>query len=196
MLNGKRESTDGSLPNSGAGRSPRPQPNERQTTNFSSPPIPKFSYQQTATLDAPPAKAFEPIRRIGGETGWYYGDWLWRLRGAMDLLCGGYGFKVQRRDRDQVVVGDMVDCMRVVAYEPDRRLLFAVNMKVWGAAFLEFEVEGGPHGSRIRITAIFDPEGWLGWTYWHLSYPLHRVIFAGMLRRIVTLARRSANTAS
>jgi uncharacterized protein DUF2867 len=144
-------------------------------------------------VDAPPELAFEPIRRIGGQTGWYYGNWLWRLRGAMDVLCGGYGFNAGRRDWDQIEVGDTVDCMRVVAYEPDRRLLFAVNMKVWGAAFLEFVVEGVPKGSNIQITAIFDPEGWVGWLYWHLSYPLHKVVFAGMLRRISAIASESAN---
>ena len=39
-------------------------------------------------VDAPPAQAFAPIRRIGGATGWYFGDALWRLRGWLDRRAG------------------------------------------------------------------------------------------------------------
>jgi uncharacterized protein YbjT (DUF2867 family) len=40
-----------------------------------------------------PARAFAPIRRIGGSQGWYWGNALWRLRGFLDLLAGGVGVR-------------------------------------------------------------------------------------------------------
>ena len=140
---------------------------------------------RVAHVDAPPAQAFAAIRRIGGATGWYYGNWLWRLRGAVDILVGGVGIRRGRRALDGLSVGDTLDWWRVEAFEPDRRLRLAAEMKVPGRAWLEFEVDGEATGSTIRQTAMFDPVGLLGLLYWYALYPLHSVVFAGMLRGIV-----------
>jgi len=133
----------------------------------------------------PPREAFEPIRRIGGETGWYYGNWLWRLRGFLDLLVGGVGVRRGRRDPRTVVPGDALDFWRVEAFEPDRLLRLSAEMKLPGRAWLQFEVEPDPEGSVVRQTALFDPRGLLGLAYWYALYPLHQLVFAGMLRGIV-----------
>jgi len=154
----------------------------------------EYVYVRTAMVDVGPAHAFEPIRRIGGDTGWYYADWLWRLRGALDLLIGGNGFRKGRRDPDVLRVADAVDFMRVVAFEPNRRVLFAVEMRLAGGGYLEFEVDGTQSSSVIRVTALYDPEGIIGKAYWHLCYPLHVLVFRGMMRRIVELARAAADT--
>ncbi len=138
----------------------------------------------TVDVSIPAHKAFAPIRRIGGQTGWYYGNWLWWLRGAMDRLVGGVGMGRGRRDTENLTVGDTVDCWRVVEFEPDRRLRFEADMKMPGRAWLEFEVQDAPQGSTITQTAVFDPRGTLGLIYWVLLYPVHRLIFDGMLRRI------------
>ncbi|MCC6862790.1 MAG: SDR family oxidoreductase [Bryobacterales bacterium] len=135
-------------------------------------------------VDAPPGKAFRPIGRIGGATGWYYANWLWKLRGALDLLAGGAGLRRGRRDPDGLRVGDVVDCWRVEAFEPDRRLRLAAEMKLPGRAWLEFEVTGDAAGSTIRQTATFDPLGLAGRAYWYAVYPLHQFVFQGMLRGI------------
>ncbi len=142
---------------------------------------------RTARVDAPPAAAFAPIRRIGGASGWYYGDWLWRVRGFIDLLLGGVGLRRGRRDPETPAVGDALDFWRVEAYEPDRRLRLAAEMKVPGRAWLEFEVrpDDGGDGSTIRQTAEFDPVGLSGLAYWYGIYPLHGRVFGGMLRGIV-----------
>jgi len=132
-----------------------------------------------------PAEAFKPIRRIGGETGWYYADWLWRLRGFLDLLVGGAGLRRGRRNPERLLPGDTVDFWRVEAFEPDRLLRLAAEMKLPGRAWLQFEVEEDCAGSIIRQTSIFDPVGLLGLLYWYALYPLHSLIFAGMLRGIV-----------
>lgn len=148
----------------------------------------RFIDSRTVVLSVPPSKAFAPIRRIGGETGYYYGKVLWSLRGAVDSLFGGAGFRRGRRDPENVEVGDIIDSWRVEAYEPDRRLLLRSEMKLPGRAWLEFDVEGKEGYSTLRQTAIFDPVGFSGQLYWYSLYPFHRMIFAGMLRGIANAA--------
>jgi Protein of unknown function (DUF2867) len=140
---------------------------------------------RVAQVSAPPAQAFAAICGIGGATGWCYGDWLWRLRGGLDVLVGGVGMRRGRRALDSLSVGDTLDWWRVEACEPDHRLRLAAEMKVPGRAWLEFEVNGEATGSTIRQTAMFDPVGLLGLLYWYSLYPLHHVVFAGLLRGIV-----------
>jgi len=144
---------------------------------------------RTATVAVPPDEAFAPIRRIGGRTGWYYGDWLWSLRGFLDLLCGGVGIRRGRRDPETLCVGDALDFWRVELYEPPRRLRLHAEMKLPGRAWLEFEVTGSEQGSTIRQTAIFDPIGLSGLLYWYGIYPLHQFVFAGMLRNLARAAQ-------
>ena len=132
----------------------------------------------------PPVAAFAPIRRIGGTTGWYYGDWLWRTRGFIDLLFKGVGVRRGRRHPEWLRVGDTVDWWRVEVIEPNQRLRLVAEMRLSGRAWLEFEVTGDTHSSEIRQTAIFDPVGVTGLAYWYLIYPLHQLVFAGMLRGI------------
>jgi len=147
---------------------------------------------RVAEVAVPAEEAFRVIERIGGRTGWYYGDWLWRVRGAIDLLVGGVGMRRGRRDPNHLRVGDTVDCWRVEAIEPGRRLRLAAEMKLPGRAWLDFEVTDSPDGpaagSRIRQTAQFDPIGVLGRVYWYAVYPVHALIFGGMLRRLAARA--------
>jgi len=147
-------------------------------------------------VDAPPATAFAVIERIGGATGWYYGDWLWRLRGWLDLLAGGVGMRRGRRDPEALSVGDPLDCWRVEAIEPDRRVRLLAEMRLPGRAWLEFETQPADSGTRIRQTAIFDPLGLSGLAYWYLVYPLHKLVFAGMLAGIARAARRRSQPAT
>ena len=147
---------------------------------------------RTARVDAPPERAFAPIQRIGGRTGWYYGDRLWRLRGFLDLLVGGVGVRRGRRDPVNLRVGDAVDFWRVEGLEPDRRLRLQAEMRLPGRAWLEFEVAEDGQGSTIRQTAVFDPMGLFGLAYWYALYPLHALVFRGMLREITQAAKRSA----
>ena len=148
---------------------------------------------RTTMVAVPPEQAFAPIRRIGGKTGWYYGNWLWTLRGFFDLLSGGVGVRRGRRDSEHLHAGEPLDFWRVEIYEPPKRLRLYAEMKLPGRAWLEFVVEPAnaepkSQETTIRQTAIFDPSGLGGLVYWYALYPVHRWIFAGMLRAIAAQA--------
>jgi hypothetical protein len=143
---------------------------------------------RTVTVPVPAATAFAPIRSIGGKTGWYALNWLWRVRGYLDLLFGGVGLRRGRPHPTQLRMGDPVDFWRVEVLEPDRRLRLAAEMTLPGRAWLEFEVTSDGPSSTIRQTAIFDPLGWRGLAYWYLLLPVHKLVFRRMLRGIARAA--------
>jgi uncharacterized protein YbjT (DUF2867 family) len=145
---------------------------------------------RTCEVALPPSRAFTPIRRIGGKTGWYAHDWLWKLRGLIDLLVGGVGTRRGRPNPEQLRVGDTVDWWRVEVYEADHLLRMRAEMKVPGRAWLEFEVCPTDRGSTIRQTAVFDPSGLAGLAYWYGIYPLHAVVFRHMLQGLARAAQR------
>lgn len=148
---------------------------------------------RTLHVDLPPEQAFAPIACIGGNSGWYYGTWMWKLRGYADLLLGGVGMRRGRRDPGSVVVGDTVDFWRVEAFEPGRRLRLAAEMKVPGRAWLEFEAVPDGSGTTLHQTAVFDPMGLWGLLYWYSLVPVHGFIFGGMLRNIADRARAGSD---
>jgi uncharacterized protein YbjT (DUF2867 family) len=132
---------------------------------------------------------FAVIERIGGKSGWFFGDWLWRLRGLIDLAAGGAGLRRGRRDPARLAVGDTVDFWRVEAVEEGKLLRLAAEMKLPGRAWLQFEVEPiSAEESRVRQTALFDAAGLMGLAYWYVLYPVHALVFRGMLRGIAATA--------
>ena len=136
-------------------------------------------------VGVPAAAAFAPIRRIGGDAGWYFANMLWRLRGWADLVAGGVGMRRGRRDPETCVAGDPIDFWRVEAFEPDRKLRLRAEMKLPGRAWLEFTVDPLTEStSRIRQVARFEPSGFLGYLYWYALLLPHTLIFSGMLRHI------------
>jgi hypothetical protein len=145
---------------------------------------------RTLAVPVAPEAAFAPIARLGGRTGWYAWNTLWRLRGWLDLLAGGVGLRRGRPDRDALRVGDTLDFWRVEIVEPGRRLRLAAEMRLPGRAWLDFEIEPHAAGSAIRQTAIFDPVGLAGRAYWYALYPLHQLVFRDMLRGIARAATR------
>jgi uncharacterized protein YbjT (DUF2867 family) len=145
---------------------------------------------RSVTIPVSVEQAFAPIRRIGGSTGWYYGNWLWSVRGFLDLLVGGVGVRRGRRDPEHLRTGDPLDFWRVDIYDPPNLLRLSAEMKLPGRAWLEFEVTACPEGSQIRQTAIFDPVGLSGLAYWYGIYPLHHFVFAGMLRNLAHAAEK------
>lgn len=140
-------------------------------------------------------RAFAPVKRLGGGAGWYWGNSLWKLRGALDFAAGGAGLRRGRRDPDQLRVGEAVDFWRVERYEEDRLLRLVAEMRLPGRAWLQFEVTPlDGERSEIRQTAIFDPAGLGGLLYWYALYPVHALIFRGMLRQIAQRAEAIPTT--
>lgn len=145
---------------------------------------------QTKTVAASPSDTFATTRQIGGKTGWYYGNWLWRVRGFLDLLVGGVGIRRGRRDTNNLCVGDALDFWRVENFEPGRLLQPQAEIKLPGQAWLELKVAGEANSTTLRQTAIFDQIGLFGLAYWYAHYPLHQLIFTGMLRNMVHRAEK------
>lgn len=141
-------------------------------------------------VPVPPRQAFEPIARIGGGNGWYAYDALWRVRGTIDLLLGGVGMRRGRPEPSRLRPGAAIDFWRIENFEPGRLLRLSAEMKLPGRAWLEFEVAPSDRGSTIRQTAAFDPMGLSGLLYWYLLYPVHHLIFDGMLSGIARAAAR------
>ena len=125
----------------------------------------------------------EKIWSIGGRNGWYYGDWLWKLRGFVDKLVGGVGLRRGRTHPNSLDVGDALDFWRVLyADKKEGRLLLFAEMKLPGEAWLEFKIISG----KLTQTATFRPLGLMGRLYWYLVYPFHGAIFNGMLKKITS----------
>jgi uncharacterized protein YbjT (DUF2867 family) len=143
---------------------------------------------RTVVVGLTPEQAFAPIQCIGGKTGWFYGNWLWCIRGWMDTLVGGVGLRRGRRHPVNLKVGDPLDFWRVEQINSPRLLRLYAEMRLPGRAWLEFEVTPHANGSQITQTAVFDPIGLFGLCYWYGIYPLHQFVFAGMLRRIAAAA--------
>ena len=125
------------------------------------------------------------ISKIGGQSGWYYLNILWRLRGVMDRLAGGVGLRRGRRHPTDLMVGDALDFWRVLEVEPPRRLLLLAEMKTPGEAMLEFQITPlGDNQSELQMLSRFLPKGLGGILYWYVLYPFHEWIFYGMLKSI------------
>ena len=148
--------------------------------------------EQTVRVPVSLPQAFAPIRRIGGRTGWYFGNALWRVRGLMDLMIGGVGMRRGRPDPETPFPGSTLDFWRVESYEPDKRLRLFAEMKVPGRAWLEFRAEPDGSSTVIRQTAQFEPRGLIGLVYWYLLAPIHELMFRGMLRRIAAASLHPA----
>ena len=146
--------------------------------------------QRERQVMASPELVFQAVERIGGRTGWYYANWLWDVRGLIDLMAGGPGMRRGRRDSQRLRVGDILDCWRVERVERGQRLRLHAEMKLPGEAWLEFEVAPEGSGAVLKQAAIFQPKGLSGMLYWYGIYPLHQVVFAGMLRGIAKAAEK------
>ncbi|UZO79227.1 SDR family oxidoreductase [Aquimarina sp. ERC-38] len=137
-----------------------------------------------------PNQVMHNIWAIGGETGWYYGDWMWKIRGYIDKLIGGVGLRRGRTHPDKIFSGDALDFWRVlVADKENNRLLLFAEMKVPGEAWLEFDLD---ENNVLHQTATFRPRGLLGRLYWYTMVPFHYFIFDGMLQNIVKHTSKKA----
>jgi len=139
-----------------------------------------FVDQRSGTINDR-AACIEKIWNIGGQTGWYYGDWLWKIRGFLDKMAGGVGLRRGRTNPSSLQAGDALDFWRVLyANKSEGRLLLYAEMKLPGEAWLEFKIVK----DQLVLTATFRPLGLWGRLYWYAVLPFHGFIFSGMLKQL------------
>lgn len=165
---------------------------------------PSFNREFLTQMEAPKHGCFKDVRKftfsrtleevmknvwqIGGERGWYYGNWLWEIRGFMDKMVGGVGLRRGRRSPTELKDGDALDFWRVLeASKKNRRLLLYAEMKLPGEAWLEFKLKASDYNHNQLIqTATFRPLGLWGRLYWYLVFPFHGFIFKNMANNIIS----------
>jgi len=148
--------------------------------------VPKFGcfqdYKERPVLNA--ERTIDKIWSIGGTTGWYYGTFLWKIRGYVDKLFGGIGLRRGRTSPTELDAGDALDFWRVIfADKEQQKLLLYAEMRLPGEAWLEFKIEEG----LLKQTATFRPRGLWGRLYWYSVLPFHGFIFKGMINKLVTV---------
>ncbi len=152
-----------------------------------------FRDTRKVIIQAPDWAVFKAVCHIGGGHGWYGSDWLWQIRGWMDLLVGGPGLRRGRRDSESVEFGEALDFWRVVGLVRNRRLSLRAEMKLPGEAILEFRIDDATERQcTLHQLALFHPRGLFGLLYWYAVVPFHSVVFRGMMRGIDREARQIA----
>lgn len=153
-----------------------------------------------ARLKAAPGEIWPAIEHIGGETGWYGRNILWKARGVMDRLLGGPGTQRGRRSQEKLRTGDSLDFWRVMEVRPNSHLLLFTEMRLPGEGILDITLtpvpvpEDAPALTDLVISLYFRPKGLLGQAYWHAVKPLHALAFKAMLRAIARAIGKSIAT--
>lgn len=156
-------------------------------TQLEAPKYGCFTDIRKYTFDRDPDQVIDNIWQIGGERGWYYGNWLWEIRGLMDKLVGGVGLRRGRRSPDDLKRGDALDFWRVLeANKENRRLLLFAEMRLPGDAWLEFKIKTQSEQHCLIQTATFRPLGLWGRLYWYLVLPFHGFIFKNMAKNLIS----------
>ncbi|MEM9983194.1 MAG: SDR family oxidoreductase, partial [Bacteroidota bacterium] len=145
-----------------------------------------FKDVRSYEFDRDSEEVLENIWRIGGERGWYYGNWLWKIRGLMDKVVNGVGLRRGRRNPADLKAGDALDFWRVLlADKPHNRLLLYAEMKLPGEAWLSFSIKRVGDRHKLCQVATFRPKGIWGRLYWYAVLPFHGLIFPGMAKNII-----------
>ncbi len=151
-----------------------------------------FSAAYRLTVKGTSSHLWESVVKIGGETGYYGADILWKIRGLADVFCGGVGLARGRRSTKELRIGDALDFWRVLDIKKNRRLLLLAEMKLPGEALLEITLsDEGSDRCRIELSARFLPKGLLGILYWYLVSPFHHYVFTRMLKGIAGSSRQT-----
>ncbi len=149
-----------------------------------------FTDKKKWVLDRPSSEVWDNIRAIGGQRGWYYGSWLWKLRGYLDKLVGGIGLRRGRTHPTDIHAGDALDFWRVLSIDHSgQRLLLFAEMKLPGEAWLEFDIRKEGEREVLYQTATFRPHGLFGRLYWYGVLPFHFFVFNGMIRNLAEFGR-------
>ncbi|MEO6318546.1 MAG: SDR family oxidoreductase, partial [Acidimicrobiales bacterium] len=147
-----------------------------------------LSDEQEARSAAAPEQVFATVTGIGGQRGWYVAEWMWAVRGSVDVLLGGVGMRRGRRHPDDLQVGEALDFWRVETIEAPTLLRLRAEMLTPGEAWLEWRIEPDGDGSVLHQKALFHPKGLLGRLYWYGLIPFHAIIFRRLCQRLADAA--------
>ena len=151
-----------------------------------------FKDQKCVKLSQSPEQVLENLWSLGGKRGWYYANFLWKMRGYLDKFAGGIGLRRGRRSPSQIYPGDALDFWRViVASREQKRLLLYAEMRLPGEAWLEFKITNDAEGYSLHQIATFRPKGLIGRLYWYSVMPFHFFVFNGMINRIASFKPES-----
>lgn len=139
---------------------------------------------RTILTPARPEAAFQSFTSLGGEKGWLFWDWAWEVRGFLDRIMGGPGLRRGRRDPARLFPGEALDFWRVEEVRSPSTLRLRAEMRIPGKAWLQWEAVPEGSGTRLVQTAQFAPRGLPGMLYWYLLYPVHRLMFSGLIRAV------------
>ncbi len=130
------------------------------------------------------ASLFRSFCRIGGRKGWFYGNWMWRLRGIIDRVFLGVGDARGRKKYAGLNINDVIDFWRVEDIQDDKTLLLRAEMKIPGRAWLEFNITELGTKRVLNTTAYYDTQTFLGGAYWYACLPFHYFIFRNLIKQI------------
>jgi uncharacterized protein YbjT (DUF2867 family) len=148
--------------------------------------------KRETVVNANVESTFNVFTSLGGKNGWY-ANYLWKIRGYVDLLFGGVGLRRGRRSETELLPGDPLDFWRVEEIEKNKLLRLRAEMKLPGKAWLQFQVEENPNNhSTLTQTAFYEPKGLWGLLYWYSVYPMHGIIFGGMIKSIKKSAEKKS----
>jgi hypothetical protein len=149
--------------------------------------------RRSKIVPAPQELVFQEFTSLGGDRGWPPYNWLWRIRGAIDRIIGGVGLRRSRRDQLELRQGEALDFWRVEEVRKNELLRLRAEMKMPGKGWLQFEASSTQDGdTELTQIAYFAPKGLSGLLYWHGLYPVHAVVFSGMLEFIANSAEERA----
>jgi len=149
---------------------------------------PRFIDTHSIVSEKSPADLFHYVCLLGGRTGWFKSNWMWKTRGVVDRMFDGVGLSRGRKSDSRLVVNDVLDFWRVEDLVQDRRLLLRAEMLVPGKAWLEFHIHEVSEGSRLTVIAYFQPDNIWGTIYWYFMLPFHDMIFKDLMQQIIRRA--------
>jgi uncharacterized protein YbjT (DUF2867 family) len=147
-------------------------------------PPPRYTSSYSLHTEKNASSLFNSICKIGGTEGWFYNNWLWRLRGAIDRILMGVGSSRGRRSSCSLRINDVIDFWRVEDLRPNEMLLLRAEMKLPGKAWLRFSIDNEDNRNRLSVKASYQTRSIFGKLYWYVCLPLHVFVFSGLIKQI------------
>lgn len=134
--------------------------------------------------DVSAEKLWQQIQLIGTKEGYFFANYLWRIREWMDYVVGGGALQRYRHHPTKLALGDRIDSWKVIGLKKNQFLSLLLGMKAPGLGRLEFNIEDKGSYRVIDIRAWWHPAGFSGLLYWYAMMPAHLFIFEGMTKAI------------